>query len=214
MKPRITDEYKSYLKDLLNRALEVLSNRDVEREEIIKISREIIRCSGKTITLIVAGDVESGLRVIRSCRDLVDRLLEIYRREPDLVRGGIALQSLVEFCEATTLIRSVVDIEIDCPSDIIPEALILGVLDMTGELRRIAVRLLGEWDLERSRDIIDLMKEIYDTLSHIDLPDAIAPGYRHKIDVLRRNIEDLETLYSDIKTRRDLIDSVKRTDNT
>ncbi|MEM4672612.1 MAG: hypothetical protein QW366_02420 [Sulfolobales archaeon] len=214
MKPSITNRFREDLRNTLGRALESLQSRDFTREEIIRLSREIIRCSGRVISYIVSKDIERGIRELETCNHLVSRLLEIYNKEQDLVRGGLGLQSLVEYCEAVYLARASLDLNIECPSQIPPEAVVLGVLDMTGELRRIAINLIGEWDLESSRKIIDLMREIYNLLSPIDLPDAIAPGFRHKIDVLRRNIEDLETLYSDIRTRRDLIEALKNTKNS
>ncbi|MGC9009024.1 MAG: hypothetical protein ACP5I7_00205 [Sulfolobales archaeon] len=209
MKPRITEEYKKELIEILRKKMSELDKRDLARERIIKISRDLVRCSGKVVSNILVNNVDDAKKELRICNDLLKDLMKHYSEAPDLVRG-IASQALTEYCEAAFLLKMYTEDVDEYSTQIPPESIVLGILDLTGEMRRIAIKLLGEWDLDTAREIIDLMKTIYLTLSPQDYPDAIAPGFRHKIDVLRRNIEDLETLYTDIKTRRELIRELER----
>jgi len=209
MKPRITDDYKKTLAETLRKKISELDKRDLIRENVIRISRDLIRCSGKVVSSILANNIDEAKREMGSCSDLLEDLAKHYYEAPDLVRG-IATQAFTEYCEALLLLKIFSGDTEECGDKIPPESVVLGVLDLTGELRRVAIKLLGEWDLDTVKEIIDLIKNIYLILSPQDYSDAIAPGYRHKIDVLRRNIEDLETLYSDIKTRRDLIESLRK----
>ena len=209
MKPRITEEYKRDLIEILRKRMSELDKRDLVREHIIKISRDLVRCSGRVISSVLVDNIDDARRELKNCNSLLEDLIKHYSEAPDLVRG-IATQAFTEYCEALFLLNMYVRELNECINQIPPESVILGILDLTGEMRRIAIKSLGEWDLDTSREIIDLMKTIYSTLSPQDYPDAIAPGYRHKIDVLRRNIEDLETLYTDIKTRIEVVRELEK----
>lgn len=204
MKPRITEYLEKEILRIIDEAISVLDTRDLARENIIKISRDLIRCSGRVVSLLLAEERYKAENELRSCETLARELLKHLNEAPDLVRG-LGSQALAEYCEALLLSKIFIETTLECDDNIPKESVLSGILDLTGELKRIAIRLLGEWDLEKVREIIDLMKKIYLKLSPLDYPDALVPGYRHKIDVLRRNIEDLETLYVDVKTRRELI---------
>lgn len=211
MRPRISEKSREETREMLSESLRELDRRDLVREDIIRLSRELIRCSGRLTSRVVSGDYRELEKEVESCRGLVRDLLRHTERDPDLVRGGVALQAFIEYCEATYLIYYTLGVDMRCDKTergVPVEAVLLGVLDMTGELKRIAIDALGDLDIETTEKILGLMKTIYDVLRGTDYPDAIAPGYRHKIDVLRRNIEDLETMFSDVKTRKMLIERI------
>ena len=211
MKPRITDDIKKDLRGTIEEIIRRLNRRDLRREEIIRRSREIIRCSGRLTAQIVSegySDVNDILNRLRECEKNVIELLNYYEEDPDLVRGGVSLQAFIEFCEASYLAHILYGSESLCNLNkkMPEEAIILGILDATGELKRMAINALGRFDIDDAEDMLNLMREIYNILSGTDYPDPLVPGYKHKIDVLRRNIEDLEALLSDMKTRKRIID--------
>ncbi|MDT7890099.1 MAG: hypothetical protein RQ885_14145 [Desulfurococcales archaeon] len=189
-----------------------LDRRDALREEILNISRELIRCSGRAVTYINAGDLQRTREEIYRCSSLVKKLLEVPDMDRDLTRYGLSLQAFAEFCEASYLYmivsRDTEEIARLCSEKIPPEARLLAIEDLTGELRRHAITLLTEWKVDESITIVRLISEIYSRLRYLDYPDSLVPGFKHKVDVMRRALEDLETLLVDVKSRRELISEI------
>jgi translin len=62
--------------------------------------------------------------------------------------------------------------------------------------------------VDESITIVRLISEIYSRLRYLDYPDSLVPGFKHKVDVMRRALEDLETLLVDVKSRRELISEI------
>jgi len=189
-----------------------LDRRDSLREEILQISRELIRCSGRTVTYINAADLQRAREEIYRCATLVEKLLDVPERDRDLTRYGAPLQAFAEFCESVYL-YIVVSGDIGgsiglCGEKIPPEARLIAIEDLTGELRRQAISLLASWRVDESSWIVKLIEDIYSRLRYLDYPDSLVPGFRHKVDVMRRALEDLEALLADVRSRRVLIERI------
>ncbi|MEM4971140.1 MAG: hypothetical protein QXE01_07815 [Sulfolobales archaeon] len=198
--------------DEIDRISAELDRRDSLREEILQISRELIRCSGRAVTYINASDLQRAREEIYRCAALVEKLLNIPERDRDLTRYGAPLQAFAEFCEAIYLYMVVsrdtgesIDL---CGEKIPPEARLIAIEDLTGELRRQAISLLASWRVDESAWIVRLIGDIYSRLRYLDYPDSLVPGFRHKVDVMRRALEDLEALLADIRSRRVLIEKI------
>ena len=54
------------------------------------------------------------------------------------------------------------------------------------------------------------MEGVYSELRKLDYPDALTPGLRHKVDVIRRVIEDLRAFIVDMEKRWTLIKLLER----
>jgi translin len=189
----------------------LLDKKDSNREKVIKVSRDLIRCSGYIINYIVANDVEKANNMLEKCSSQIIELDQISSLHPELLKGGLGLQAIIEFCEAEMLYNIITGSTIKCSyGEKYPEAYLLALCDLSGELKRLAILELSTWNIERAKQYIDIIKSIYNNIKILDYPDPITPGLRHKIDVLRRHIEDLETLYTDIKTRKELIDIINK----
>ncbi|MEM1610458.1 MAG: hypothetical protein QXQ57_02290 [Sulfolobales archaeon] len=198
--------------DEIDRISAELDRRDSLREEILQISRELIRCSGKAVTYINASDLQRAREEIYRCAALVEKLLNIPEMDRDLTRYGAPLQAFAEFCESIYLYMVVSrdtggSIEL-CGEKIPPEARLIAIEDLTGELRRQAISLLASWRVDESAWIVRLIGDIYSRLRYLDYPDSLVPGFRHKVDVMRRALEDLEALLADIRSRRVLIEKI------
>ncbi len=189
-----------------------LDRRDSLREEILQVSRELIRCSGRAVTYINAADLQRAREEIYRCATLVEKLLNVPERDKDLTRYGASLQAFAEFCESVYLYM-VVGGDIGesmglCSEKIPPEARLIAIEDLTGELRRQAISLLASWRVDESSWIVKLIGDIYSRLRYLDYPDSLVPGFRHKVDVMRRALEDLEALLADVRSRRALIERI------
>jgi len=189
-----------------------LDRRDSLRENILQVSRELIRCSGRAVTYINATDLQMAREEIYRCAALVEKLLNVPETDRDLIRYGAPLQAFAEFCEAVYLYM-VVSEDIGesivlCGEKIPPEARLIAIEDLTGELRRQAISLLADWKVDESSWIVKLIGDIYSRLRYLDYPDSLVPGFRHKVDVMRRALEDLEVLLADVRSRRVLIERI------
>lgn len=194
------------MKDIIEGALDLLKKKDSARENLIKMSRELTRISR---SIVVGVHNNNDVReLVEQAKGIVSDILSILKDYPDLidsVRG-----SLQEYAEALIFnaiiynnrLISFTELNID------PASYLLGISDALGELRRVVIKNIDKWRLEEAMGMLNLMRSINDELSKWDLPDAIAPGLRHKIDVNRRLIEDLEVMLTEAKRAYDLIQSM------
>lgn len=203
-----------WIRSEVESSVEAIDRRDSIREEIFRLSREIVRCSGRAVTYINAMDFNRAAAEIGSCGNLVDELVRASQSEKDLVRYGLPLQAFVEYCEAIYLLAIIggnVDATLakHCAEEAPPEAKLLAVGDLVGEIRRHVVNLIAMWRLGEAARFVDVMRDIYSWVKYLDYPDSLVPGFRHKVDVIRRSIEDLEVLLAEAMTRKELIDRMK-----
>jgi len=207
------DLWKKILEEI-DRVSAELDLRDRVREEVLRLSRELIRCSGRAVTYINAVDRQKAFEELGRCSAFVEKLLGVPEGNRDLVRYGASLQALAEFCEAVYLyIVAFGDpggLLAMCGEKIPPEARLLAIEDLTGELRRQAIALLASWRIEESARLAKLIEEIYSRLRYLDYPDSLVPGFRHKVDVMRRSLEDLEALIVEARSRRELVDELRQ----
>jgi len=66
---------------------------------------------------------------------------------------------------------------------------VLGLADVIGELRRLALDALREGDLKNGEKCLQIMDEIYTELMGMDEAYMLVPGLRRKCDIARRIIE-------------------------
>ncbi len=192
---------------------EELSVKDRVREEVIKISREIIRESSNCIALIHAHGVSDTLNQILGKLDkLVEKIKEATRNHPDLYHSGTVNNALAEYVECKSLHSLLENHTLPTRSQLkVPTTPYLqGIADLIGELRRLTLDLLRETRVKEALILLDTMETIYHQLKTLHYPDALTPGLRHKTDVARRLIEDTKALVIDIANRLKLEQTIKQ----
>ncbi|GAY25478.1 haloacid dehalogenase [Desulfurococcaceae archaeon AG1] len=209
-----TTSIANWLKSEIERAVVMIDKRDRIREEIFRLSREVIRCSGRAVTYLNAMDLSKAVAEINNCTPHIENLVKVSKDEEDLIRYGLPLQAFIEYCEAIYLL-AVIGGKVDdslaryCMEEAPPEARLLAIGDLTGEIKRHAVNLIAEWRVEDAEAFVKIMKDIYSWVKYLDYPDSLVPGFRHKVDVMRRSIEDLEVLLAETITKRELINRLE-----
>lgn len=203
-----------WLRSEVERAVAMIDRRDGIREEIFRLSREIIRCSGRAVTYINAMDLQRAVAEIGACGPRIEDLIRISGSEKDLVRYGLPLQAFIEYCEAVYLLALVgggVDSSLAryCSEEAPPEARLLAIGDLVGEIRRHVVNLIAGWRIGEASIFIDMIRNIYSWIKYLDYPDSLVPGFRHKVDNIRRSLEDLEAMLAETITRKDLMDRIE-----
>lgn len=190
----------------------ILSEKDLVRENAIKISRDIIRLSAESIRLIHLQKYSEAKEKLRDAEEKVKELVKLLSNHEDLFFSGLTYNCLSEFVEAYILYKLIV--EKDMPSyeelklPYIP--FLQGLGDVVGELRRYIIDLLKEERYEESKEYLLVIETIYQMLKRLNYPDALTPGLRHKVDVARRLVEDTKVLYVSTVTAAKLRESIEK----
>ncbi|AFK50519.1 Translin [Thermogladius calderae 1633] len=184
------------LEQEVNEAIEYLSVKDKVREQVLKASREILRYSTEATRLIHAGDLPRALENIRRAGDVYISLGSVLAEHPDILYSGILQGALVEYVEAYMTYYAITEGRVPSRAEIGVDhvSYLLGLADFIGELKRHALDLLLIGKLEEAERVLRLMKYVYDNLRKVSFPDALLPGFRHKIDTARRLIETTQEL--------------------
>lgn len=185
-------------REFVSEALHILEMKDEAREELLKITRKIARMARRTILGIHAGDLEQARTMVKTMSKLVADLSSFREVHPDLYYSGSVTGALAEYVEASMLFEY---FSSGCmPSmrdlDVGPAPYLLGLADLVGELRRFTLRLIKEDKHREAVEVLSSMEEIYNSLMAVVLPEALVPGLRRKIDVIRGILE---------ATRKDLL---------
>ncbi|MCK4779741.1 MAG: hypothetical protein KAT57_06120 [Candidatus Lokiarchaeota archaeon] len=188
----------------ITESLEILYQ---DREEILKLSRKIIRDCSIAIKNIHRKEFNTFQEKLNSIKidhqslvKLVDKNLGVffkYLKTPEQeYTESIAFYSIINKKNIPTPLELRIN----------PLNFILGLADVIGELRRYALDNIRNSQVEDLNDILEGMDEIYTYLFTIDYPSAVTQDLRHKVDVARNIIE---------KTRGDIslaiqMDDLKR----
>jgi translin len=192
--------YNTILKDIMY-VDSVLREKDSIREEVIKLTRDIVRLSGNVVHSVHQGKYQEAREQLTKARELVDKLMAITEPHPDLKYSGLAYNGLSEYVEAYMFYSIIVEKTIPSlnklKTPIIPY--LQGLGDLVGELRRYVVKLLNELKVNEAEVLLEAMEAISDNLKIIDYPEPLIPGVRHKVDVAFRLVEDTRVLLLNTK---------------
>jgi translin len=149
-----------------------LKQRELRREDLYQRARRLRRGAQLTMTRLHSdGDVAAAVAEIR--RELAE-LSDWVRRE---ARGDepLALDALQEGVEAILLGAVVAGSPIPGPAElgVDPEPYLLGLGDLIGEIRRLALESLGRGDLDTAEQRLRLMEELTADLLRFDTTRAI-----------------------------------------
>ncbi len=163
----------------------LLEKKQKNLDQINDISKKIIRASGIMITKLHNNlDVKEDM-------DKINGLVEMLK-DSDKDYKYYTIQAYQEYSEA--MIFNNIKNEGELPSykelAVPPEAYLLGILDVVGELRREIGDLLNKSDMEKAENYYEIIKSIFDSTRGIRYPDSILPSFRRKQDVARIQMEN------------------------
>ncbi|MCE4619374.1 MAG: haloacid dehalogenase [Desulfurococcales archaeon] len=199
-------DYKARIQAEVEKARMSLSERDEVREKAIKASRDVIKHSGRMITEIQKGDLNKAEEYLRQLKEATERFLELVRPYPELYYSGMAYNALSEYVEAIVLYDIVTGKDIPGYEElgIPPTPYLQGLGDVVGELRRLVLEEIRRGSYDKAWEYFEVMEAIYLALRSLDLPEALAPGVRHKADVARRLTDDTKAFLIDLSSRERL----------
>jgi translin len=195
------------LKKALLEITELLEILYKDREEILKLSREMIRECSIAIKNVHRKEFDKYDKRINKIKINHQNLLQLVNKNPGLFFKYLKTPEQ-EFAESIIFYSIISKKDIPSPLElkINPLNFLLGLADVIGELRRYALDNIRNSRVEDLNLILENMDEIYTNIFAFDYPVGVTQDLRHKVDVARNIIE---------KTRGDIslaiqMDDLKR----
>jgi translin len=191
------------LKTLLKEVKHELTQKEKVWEESHEIMRKITSQSKQAILLSHQKRMDEAKKNLEHAKELIAKLKESTKDYPAISYGGMFSAALQEYSEASIFITLIEESRFLTPTEIEvpPVDYVLGLADVVGEYRRLALDALREGDVAKGEKCLQTMDEIYVELEALDEAYMLVPGLRRKNDVARRIIES---------TRGDITQEVRR----
>ncbi|MFX1596623.1 MAG: haloacid dehalogenase [Promethearchaeota archaeon] len=192
------------LKKAFSEVSELLEILYQDREEILKLSRNIIRDCSIAIKNIHRKEFDKFQSKINKIKNDHQNLVNLINKNPGIFYNYLKTPEQ-EYAEAIAFYAIINKNNIPTPYDlkIDPINFVLGLADVIGELRRYALDNIRNSHVEDLNEILENMDEIYTYLFTIDYPSSITQDLRHKVDIARNIIE---------KTRGDISLAIQMND--
>jgi translin len=193
----------SSLKTVLKEVKKELTQKDKVRENAQESMRKATSLSKQAILLIHQKRFEEAKKLVENAKEIILRLQGLAEEYPEIIYSGMFSAALQEYSEANIFLRLIEESRFVSPKDIdVPSVdYVLGLADVVGEYRRLALDALREGDVKKGEKCLETMDEIYVELMTMDEAYMLVPGLRRKCDVARRIIET---------TRGDITQEVRR----
>jgi translin len=193
----------SSLKTVLKEVKKELTQKDKVRENAQESMRKATSLSKQAILLIHQKRFEEAKKLVENAKEIISRLQGLAKEYPEIIYSGMFSAALQEYSEANIFLRLIEESRFVSPKDIdVPSVdYVLGLADVVGEYRRLALDALREGDVKKGEKCLETMDEIYVELMTMDEAYMLVPGLRRKCDVARRIIET---------TRGDITQEVRR----
>ncbi|MGC8537668.1 MAG: hypothetical protein ACP5MZ_01630 [Candidatus Micrarchaeia archaeon] len=177
------------MKDEIEAIEAELEKKQKELDRINELSRDSVRYCAKAINMMHNRKFDEAASLLARSKSLISELKRITSD------NYLLLMPSQEFVEASVLYDITKDAgQHRMPSykelGISPEAYLLGIMDVVGELKREILDSLRSGEVERAKSHLTLMEGIYDATRAIRFPESVLPGFRKKQDVARIQLEN------------------------
>jgi len=192
---------------LLKTVLKEIRKELKEKEKVQKKAQEDMRkatsLSKHSILLLHQKRMKEAKKLLGEAEEIISGLNNASTEYPKIIYSGLFNAALQEYSEASILLHLIEESRFVTPDEInVPSVdYVLGLADVIGEYRRLALDALREGDVEKGEEFLQAMDEIYTELMAMDEAYMLVPGLRRKCDIARRIIET---------TRGDITQEVRR----
>ena len=171
-----------------------LKKHEAERENAIRLSRDVIKLSKEIIYAVHRGDMKTAQGGLNNIQKAVKKL-------PKEAITGIVRAAKEEYVEAACFFHVVKDHTLPTRADLQIETYeyLAGLCDLTGELVRKAVKSILDGKPEETKWIKDFVEAIYGEFLEMELLDW---ELRKKYDSIKYNLKKLEDILYDLQIRR------------
>ena len=170
---------------------------DLQREEVIKQSREIVRLSKQVIYATHRNDLQDAAKLMEAMKRQVKKLQELTKH--DVADFGSFKVAMQEYAEAACFYAFVTKGAIPKSTELNLDAeyYLLGLCDLSGELVRKAVNAAIQEKYDEARKIKDFLSELYGELLQFDFRNG---ELRKKFDGVKYDLKKVEDLVFQLKS--------------
>ncbi|HZH38573.1 MAG TPA: hypothetical protein VEX17_00725 [Bacillales bacterium] len=174
----------------LNRLSSQMKELEQRREALIKETREVISLCSKAIILLHGDKVKDSETLLNSASSSIKKLKDyvicdldryLWPAEQEYVEAYV----LKEIVERRSFLSGHDELNVSL------NAYVTGLLDCTGEIKRMIYDNLRKNDHGYSLSLFDIMQSIYNLVYPFSFYDNLIPGIRKKLDVSKRMMEDV-----------------------
>ena len=191
------------LETILRQVRKDLKQKHQIRENAHAQMQKATRLSKQATLLTHQKKFTQANKAIAETETLISELHKTAETYPDIVYGGMFSAALQEYSEARIFMNLVRKSTFIPPQEINVNSTdyVLGLADVIGEYRRLALDALREDNIKKSEKCLETMDKIYVELLALDETYMLVSGLRRKSDIARRIIET---------TRGDITQEVRR----
>ena len=174
----------------LNRLSSQMKDLEQRREALIRETREVISLCSKAIILLHGDKVKDSEALLNSASSSIKKLKDyvicdldryLWPAEQEYVEAYV----LKEIVERKSFLSGHDELNVSL------NAYVTGLLDCTGEIKRMIYDNLRKNDHGYSLSLFDIMQSIYNLVYPFSFYDNLIPGIRKKLDVSKRMMEDV-----------------------
>lgn len=200
------------LKNVLSRARKELTQKEKVREKAHENMRKATSLSKQAILLIHQKRLKEAREFIENAKEIISKLYDSSAEYPQIIYTGMFNAALQEYSEANIFLKLIEESRFVTPKEInVPSVdYVLGLADVVGEYRRLALDALREGDVKKGEKCLETMDEIYIELMAMDEAYMLVPGLRRKCDIARKIIETTRGDITQEIRRKSLEDYLKR----
>jgi translin len=181
----------SSLKKVLKQVKTELEHKERMRENAQNSMRKATSLSKQSILHVHQKRYGEARKLTEKAKEIITELEKTAQTYPEIIQGGLFDAARQEYSEANILLSLVEESRFPTPIEIRvpPIDYVLGLADVIGEYRRLALDALREGDVKNGENCLQTMDNIYVELMALDEAYMLVPGLRRKCDVARRIIE-------------------------
>ena len=181
----------SKFQNVASRIEQRLIELDNIREEIIKLSRKVVRNAGQSIENLHNKNFEQSKEKLLMARDSLSEVSKYLKKEATFQQIGIIGVAMQEYAEAKLLYELIMNNELLSFEEIgiNEQYYILGIADLIGELRRHILEKLVEGQIDEAKKFYEIMKKLYGSFLQIDYGKNLISEFRRKKDTARVLVE-------------------------
>lgn len=204
------------LRAILDEVKRELTEKERTREDAHEDMRKATNFSKQSILRYHQNKQEEAEKLIEKAKELISKLHKMAEEYPSILYGGMFSAALQEYSEAAIFLTLARESRFATPKELnVPSVdYVLGLADVIGEYRRLALDALRVGDAEKGDECLKTMDEIYIELTALDEAYMLVPGLRRKCDVARRIIETTRGDVTQEVRRKALEDYLKRFEQT
>ncbi len=201
----------SSLETVLQQIKTELIEKNTIKDQTHESMRKVTSLSKQAILLIHRKRIAEAQSMIANAKERILNLQELSKQYPEIIYGGMLSAAFQEYAEANIFLTLVEEARFATPAELgVPSVdYVLGLADVIGEYRRLALDSLREGRVEKGEECLEIMDQVFIQLLALDEAYMLVPGLRHKQDAARRIVEATRGDITLEVRRKSLEDSLK-----